>query len=84
MSYILLDLPKKKFEITINFFIKYQGELDIYSFFCYLQKGFKAYKRMRNILSLEEILLNFNKYFKKVDTNITFELKYFTQIEKLR
>ena len=74
MNYILLELPKKRLETTMNFFVEYHGKSDIDGHFGHLQKAFKAYERLRNILSLEELLWCFNEYFNKVDTNVTFEI----------
>ena len=82
MNYIFLELPQKKFETTMNFFVKYHEKSDIDGYFYYLQKAFKAYESIRNMLLLEALLWYFNEYFNKVDTDVTFEI-YHDQIRTI-
>ena len=66
----------------MNFFVEYHGKSDIYGHFYHLQKAFKAYESIRNMLLLEALLWYFNEYFNKVDTDVTFEI-YHDQIRTI-
>ena len=74
MNYILLELPNKNLTTSMNFFVEYHGKSDIDGHFGHLQKAFKTYERIRDILSLEDLLRCFKQYFSKVDTDVAFEI----------
>jgi len=74
MNYILLELPNKNITTSMNFFVEYHGKSDLDGHFGHLQKAFKTYERIIDILSLEDLLRCFKQYFSKVDTDVAFEI----------
>lgn len=72
--FILLELPRKGYIISQNFFVEYHGKSDMDGHFGLLQKVFNEYERKNDTSSIHCVLFCFLEYFLEAPTDATFEI----------